>query len=103
MPLYMDIHNTRGIRVDDIAASHQRDSVLQDQFNCKFVHFWHDIPNCTGFCVFEAPDKDSVIKLHNKSHVTIMPNEIMKVELSELEFFLGKITDIAWSKKEFCF
>lgn len=99
MPIYMDIHDTTGATAEDIAAAHQNDLALQDDFNCKFVYFWHDIPNCTGFCVFEAPDKESVINLHNKTHIAILPNQIIEVELSEVEFFLGKIADIAWSKK----
>ena len=99
MPVYMDIHDTNGATAADIAAAHQRDLALQDDFNCKFVYFWHDIPNYTGFCVYEAPDKDSVINLHNKAHVTVLHNQIIEVELSEVEFFLGKIADIAWSKK----
>ncbi len=99
MPIFMDIHNTTGATAEDIAAAHQKDLAFQDAFNCKFVYFWHDIPNCTGFCVFEAPNKESVINLHNKTHVTILANKIIEVELSEMEFFLGKIADIAWSKR----
>jgi len=99
MPVFMDIHNTTGATAEDIAAAHQRDLALQDNYNCKFVYLWHDIPNCTAFCVFEAPDKESVIKLHNKTHVTILHNQIIEVELNELEFFLGKIADIAWSNQ----
>ena len=99
MPIFMDIHNTTGATAEDIAAAHQMDLAFQNDFNCKFVYFWHDIPNCTGFCVFEAPNKESVINLHNKTHNTILPNQIIEVELKELEFFLGKIADIAWSKK----
>jgi AraC-like DNA-binding protein len=94
----MDIHDTTEATVEDVAADHQRDFTLQDDFNCKFVYFWHDIPNHTGFCVFEAPDKESVINLHNASHGHT-PNQIIEVELSEIEFFLGKIADIAWSEK----
>jgi len=98
MPIFMDIHDTTGATVEDVAADHQKDLTLQDEFNCKFVYFWHDIPNNTGFCVFEARDKESVINLHNKSHGNT-PNQIIEVELNEVEFFLGKIADIAWSKK----
>jgi len=94
----MDIHDTTEATVEDVAADHQRDFALQDKFNCKFLFFWHDIPNNTGFCVFEAPDKESVINLHNTSHGHT-PNQIIEVELSEVEFFLGKIADIAWSNK----
>ena len=99
MPIYMDIHDTTEAKTEDIALAHQMDLALQDDFNCKFVYFWHDIPNRTGFCVYEAPDKESVIKLHNKAHNPILPNQIIEVELSEVEFFLGKIADIAWSNK----
>ncbi len=98
MPIYMDIHDTTGARIEDVAADHQRDLTLQDKFNCKFIYFWHDTPNHTGFCVFDAPDKESVINLHNKSHGNT-PNQIIEVELNEVELFLGKIANIAWSKK----
>lgn len=97
MPIYMDIHDTTEATVEDVAADHQRDFALQDKFNCKFIYFWHDIPNNTGFCVFEAPDKESVFNLHNASHGHT-PNQIIEIELSEVEFFLGKVADIAWSK-----
>lgn len=99
MPVYMDIHDTTGARTEDIAADHHRDLTLQDKFNCRFIYFWHDIPNSTGFCVFEAPDKESVINLHNNSHGNT-PNQIIEVELNDVEFFLGKIANIAWSKKD---
>ena len=99
MPIYMDIHDTTGATAEDVATDHRRDFALQDSFNCKFIYFWHDIPNNTGFCVFEAPDKESVINLHNKTHNTILPNQIIEVELNEVEFFLGKIADIAWSNR----
>ena len=98
MPVYMDIHDTTGATAADIAADHHKDFAIQDNFNCKFIYFWHDVPNNTGFCVFEAPDKESVINLHNASHGHT-PNQIIEVELSEVEFFLGKIADIAWSKR----
>ena len=98
----MDIHDTTGVSVEDVAADHQRDFTLQDDFNCKFVFFWHDIPNNTGFCVFEAPQKESVINLHNASHGH-SPNQIIEIELSQVESFLGKIADIAWSKKNLPF
>ncbi len=100
MPLFMDIHDTTGATPEDIAGAHQKDLDLQEDFKCKFVYFWHDTPNCTGFCVFEAPDKEAVIKLHNKTHNPILPNQIIEVDLSEVEFFLGKITDIAWAKEK---
>jgi len=98
MPTFMDIHDTTGATAEDVAADHQRDLILQDDYNCKFIYFWHDIPSNTGFCVFEAPDKESVINLHNNSHGN-SPNQIIEVELNKVEFFLGKIADIAWSKK----
>lgn len=102
MPVYMDIHDTTEATVEDVAADHQRDFALQDKFNCKFIYFWHDIPNNTGFCVFEAPEKECVINLHNASHGHT-PNQIIEVELSEVEFFLGKVAEIAWNKKNLPF
>ena len=97
MPVYMDIHDTTEATVEDVAADHQRDFALQDKFNCKFIYFWHDIPNNTGFCVFKAPEKECVINLHNASHGHT-PNQIIEVDLNEVEFFLGKVAQIAWNK-----
>ena len=98
MPVYMDIHDTTEATVEDVAADHQRDFALQDKFNCEFVYFWHDIPNNTGFCVFKAPEKECVINLHNASHGHT-PNQIIEVDLNEVEFFLGKVAEVAWNKK----
>ena len=103
MPIYMDIHDTTGATADDIAVAHQLDMNIQEDFRCKFLYFWHDVPNKTGFCVFEAPDKKYVINLHNKAHNTVLRNQIIEVELDEMEFFLGKIADIAWTKKNSAF
>ncbi len=103
MPIFMDIHDTTKATAEDIAAAHQMDLALQEEFKCKFVYFWHDIPNYTGFCVYEAPDKESIINLHNEAHPANMPNQIIEVELSDLESFLGKIADIAWSNNNSLF
>ncbi len=98
MAIFMDRHDLRGATAEQVAAAHQRDLELQDKFNCKSITFWHDTTKETGFCLFEAPDKESVINLHNTAHVD-SPSQIIEVDLSDVEFFLGKIGDIAWSEK----
>jgi AraC-like DNA-binding protein len=98
MPIYMDRHDLNGVTVEEVEAAHQRDLNLQDDFKCKSIFFWHDVSKGAGFCLFEAPDKESIINLHNTAHVG-SPAQIIKVELNEVEFFLGKLADLAWLEK----
>jgi AraC-like DNA-binding protein len=54
--------------------------------------YWVDEDKGTVFCLIEAPDKESVVSLHEKSHGMI-PHEVILVNTDLVQAFLGRIKD----------
>ena len=92
MPTYMDVHLLPGVKAGDVAAAHQLDLGLQDQHGCRCMTYWIDEERENVFCLIEAPDKDSVIKLHGAAH-GLIPNRIIEVDQDLVKAFLGRIHD----------
>jgi class 3 adenylate cyclase len=92
MPIFMDRHDLRGLSAADVADAHSKDLEVQDQYGVKFLTYWFDQARGSGFCLIEAPDKATAMRVHGDSHGEIA-TDIIEVELSAVEAFLGRITD----------
>lgn len=92
MPIFMDLHITPGASPKDVALAHILDFEKQDQYGCRAITYWYDEVTGTGFCLFEAPAKESVIELHKHTH-GLTPNEIIPVDSHVVEAFLGRLKD----------
>lgn len=93
MPIYMDRHDvSEGETAENVAQLHQADLKIQHKFNCKGLTYWFDSKRKTAFCLVEAPDKDSIKKMHDHAHGKV-PNRIIEVDDSVVESFLGRIED----------
>lgn len=70
MALFMDIHETlpEGATTKDVAAAHEADLNVQDQYGVKYLRYWMDEKNGKVFCLAEAPDVDSAIAVHREAH-----------------------------------
>lgn len=88
----MDRHNIPGITAEHVAEAHQIDLRVQDKYNCKALTYWFDEKSGIAFCLIEAPQKESVINMHNNAH-GLIPNQIIEVEQNLVKLFLGRITD----------
>ena len=99
MPIFMDRHNLRGMTAADIAAAHSADLKLQDKYSVKFLTYWFDEARATGFCLIDAPDKAAALHVHRVSHGNVA-TDIINVDLSAVEAFLGRIADPAASEPE---
>jgi class 3 adenylate cyclase len=104
MPLYLDRHFIEHITREGIADAHEKDLVIQDKYGVKFLTYWIDEARCTTFCLVEAPDKEAIRKSHAEAHGAV-PSEIIEVESSKVEAFLGRINDpvmieagVAWGR-----
>ena len=93
MPLYMDVHPGLGDATPaDIAAAHQRDLEIQDEFGVKFLSYWLSAEkDGKAFCLVESPDPDSLKACHKAAH-GLMPHDVIEVEPSTLSLFMG-LTD----------
>lgn len=92
MPIYMDLHIVPGVSAKDVAEAHRMDVLLEKNHQCKCLTYWIDELRGHVFCLIDAPDKNSVISLHNKSH-GLIPHKIIEVQASIVESFLGRIND----------
>ena len=94
MPIYMDVHNVPGVKARNVAEAHLQDLRHQDEYGCNCMTYWVDEGRETVFCLVEAPSKDAVINMHDKSH-GLIPHKIIEVSSSVVESFLGRIYDPA--------
>jgi len=92
MPIYMDRHDIPGVTAEAVASAHQEDLKIQHKYDCKGLTYWFDEDKGIAFCLVEAPDKDSVKRLHDHAH-GLIPHQIIEVERELVESFLGRIED----------
>ena len=92
MPLYMDRHYVEGATKSGVAQAHDKDLAIQEKYPVKFLTYWFDEPRCTGFCLIESPDKETIQKAHDEAH-GLVPNEIIEVDTQVVAAFLGRVKD----------
>lgn len=92
MPIFMDRHNIPGVTAKHVAEAHQADLRVQSKYNCKVLTYWFDEKSKAAFCLVDAPQKKSVIDMHNNAH-GLVPHKIIEVDQNLVKSFLGRITD----------
>lgn len=92
MPIYMDRHYVEGATRHSIANAHERDLEVQSKYDVQFLTYWFDEARCTAFCLVEAPSKEAIEKTHAEAHGPV-PYEIIEVDPSVVEAFLGRVSD----------
>ena len=98
MPIFMDIHEMPdGVNAKHVAEMHQADLKIEHEYNCRGLTYWCDEKRHTAFCLFEAPDKKSILDLHSGAHGDV-PLRIIEVNDTIVESFLGRIEDPEKSK-----
>ena len=96
----MDRHDIpESVTAENVAQLHQQDLRIQHHFNCKALTYWYDENRKTAFCLIDAPDKKSVLEMHNQAHGQV-PNSIIEVDPIIVESFLGRINDPEKGKHE---
>ena len=92
MPIFMDLHIVPGVNAKAVAEAHSRDVYLEKEHNCTCLTYWIDEMRGHVFCLIDAPSKETVYELHNRSH-GLVPHKIIEVQSGFVESFLGRITD----------
>lgn len=96
MPIYMDRHDLAGFSASDLAQAHQMDMEVQEEYGVKFMTYWFDDARKTGFCLIDAPDAETAVRVHGDTHGNLAL-DVIEVDLSAVEAFLGRIDDHAHS------
>lgn len=83
---------SESVNAENVAQLHKEDLKIQEQFGCRGLTYWYDDIKKIAFCLIEAPDKDSIHKMHSSAHGEV-PNQIIEVDENIVESFLGRIED----------
>jgi class 3 adenylate cyclase len=92
MPIFLDRHDVVEFSAEEVAKLHLKDLEIQDQYGVKFLTYWYDAERRTTFCLVDAPDKETADRVHADAHGHVA-NQMIAVDLSAVEAFLGRIQD----------
>lgn len=91
MPVYLDVHESLGdATAEDIAAAHQADLAIQDQYGVRWLTYWFNDAGGKAFCLMESPDKDSAVQCHKAAH-GLVPHDIIEVSGESMKSFFGEL------------
>ena len=69
MPLFMDVHHMEGtVSASEVAGAHARDLELQGKYGVSNQHYWVDEEHGKVFCLVEAPDAETAVRVHREAH-----------------------------------
>ena len=92
MPIYMDRHYNVDFTPEAVAEAHLKDLEHAHKHGVEFKTYWYDKERKTNFCLAEAPGIESVRSVHAEAHGDEF-NEIIEVNESIVETFLGRVSD----------
>ena len=94
MPIFLDRHDLTGLTAADIAEAHRKDLEVQERYGVRFLTYWFDEARGTGFCLIDAPDIATAMRVHDEAHGDVA-KDVIEVDLSAVEAFLGRVSDPA--------
>jgi hypothetical protein len=70
MPLFMDVHESLpdGATASDVASAHAEDVKTQEKYGVNYRSYWVDDTDGKVFCLVEAPDAETAIRVHREAH-----------------------------------
>src|SRR5919107_555378 len=92
MPIFLDRHDLKGLTAADIAEAHRKDLEVQGRYGVRFLTYWFDDTRGTAFCLIDAPDIETAMRVHDEAHGKVA-RDVIEVDLSAVEAFLGRISD----------
>ena len=92
MPLYMDRHDSMEYTPEQVAAAHEADLEIQQEFGVRYLSYWFQPVDRTVFCLADGPSREAVIEVHRKSH-GLLASRVIEVDPSLLQALLGEIPE----------
>jgi len=84
----MDIHCVHGVTPEDVANAHHRDVEIQKKYGVSYSKYWFNQAAGKVFCLCEAPDPETAVKVHREAH-GLIPDKLIEVQPELIEGFLG--------------
>jgi class 3 adenylate cyclase len=92
MPIFLDRHDLSGLTAADIAEAHRKDLEVQGKYGVRFLTYWFDEARGTGFCLIDAPNIETAMRVHDEAHGDVA-RDVIEVDLSAVQAFLGRVSD----------
>ncbi len=92
MPIFLDRHDLSGLTASDIAEAHRKDLEVQEKYGVRFLTYWFDESRGSGFCLIDAPDIETAMRVHDEAHGDVA-KDVIEVDLSAVQAFLGRVSD----------
>lgn len=68
MAKFMDVHSGFvGVTPDQLAAAHEADLAIEAEEGVHFEHAWLDPQSGKVFCLATGPDKEAVLRIHERA------------------------------------
>jgi hypothetical protein len=68
MPQFLDVHSGfEGITREQLAEAHRADAEREAAEGVHFIKAWADPKTGKVFCLSEGPNKDAVLRVHEKA------------------------------------
>lgn len=94
MPIFLDRHDLTGLTAADVAEAHRKDLEIQKQYGVRFLTYWFDDTRGSAFCLIDAPDIETAMRVHDEAHGDVA-KDVIEVDLSAVQAFLGRVSDPA--------
>jgi class 3 adenylate cyclase len=89
MPLYMDIHELKGVKAEDVAKAHEKDVEVQKKYGVEYRKYWVNEQAGKVFCLVEAPNAEAARCVHREAH-GLVADKLIEIQPPELaESLLG--------------
>src|SRR5688500_6329386 len=92
MPIFLDRHDVGEASAENVAKLHVKDLEIQGKYGVTILTYWYGSARGTTYCHMDGPSKDMADRVHAEAHGH-MANEMIAVERSAVEAFLGRIQD----------
>jgi len=79
MAKFMDVHSGFvGVTAEQLKEAHERDLATQGEDNVDYEHAWMDPVLGKVFCLVTGPDRDAVMRVHQRAgHPTAEVYELL--------------------------
>lgn len=88
MPLYIDIHELKGVTAADVAQAHVADMEKQGAHNVEYIKYWVNESCGKVFCLVHAPSPEAASCVHQEAH-GLIAGRIIEVEPDVAEAMMG--------------
>jgi class 3 adenylate cyclase len=88
MPMYMDIHELKGVTAADLAKAHAADVAVQGKHGVEYHKYWFNEKQGKIFCLCSAPTPEAAARVHREAH-GLEAEKIIEVAPEIADGFMG--------------